>query len=116
MLYKIFVICIICGICEGLLLQKAKTTGDKIIFDHFSLYHVFLGVFFFLLAWLGNFWWMIPFFILLQDLCSKLTQELEWFKPGDWMTWPTYKLYFGFLPLSYIFLITLSVIGFIITF
>jgi len=111
MLYKIYAICIICGILEGILLEKAKTTGKKIIFDHFSLYHILLGIFFLFLAWLGNFWWVLPTFILLQDTASKLTPKLEWFKPGDWMTWPTNKLYFGFLPLSYIVLILLTVLG-----
>ena len=86
------------GIMEGIILGNGGYTGKRIFLKQFSFYHFLLEITFLGLASLTSEYFLIPYMILAQDICSKLMPEMEWFKPGDWATWPTYKLYL-WLPL-----------------
>lgn len=94
------------GIMEGELLQRAKTTGRKILFNHFSLYHFFLGSVFVLLIVIADwsiYWHVLPYIIIVQDVSSKLSQtDGQWYNKGDWSLWPFYN--FNLIPIWFILL------------
>jgi len=89
----IIIISALLGTMEGILLRDRGSTGKKILFGHFSLYHILLILVFLSLTWLTGEYYLLPYLILVQDVSSKLMPEMKWFEEGSWATWPTGKLY-----------------------
>jgi len=97
------------GAMEGILLFYAKTTGPKVILNHFSVYHVFLGLLLVIIAEISGAWIYLPLMIILQDTTSKLVPEWRWFEPESWINWP-FKRMFCYIPIPYIILIAIFII------
>ncbi len=101
---------IIYGALEWELLQRAKSTGPKVILGHFSLYHFYMLILFLLVA--APDIHLIPLMILIEDLSYRLAKG-EWVQKGDWLEWKLGGFYLAgmYLPVTYILMAILSIMG-----
>lgn len=100
-----YIITALIGTLEGLLIDRAGGTGRKIIFNHFSWYHVFLLITIGITMYLHDVTWPHVFLLLLvQDVTSHLS-SITYPQPQDWINWPFYYMIFGIIPIPYLLLV-----------
>ena len=96
------------GFAEWELLKNAKTTGDKIIFGHFSKYHFYMLLIFLIMAYPGLEY--LPLMILLEDISYRIAKR-QWVQKGDWVAWKFGGLSLGiYIPTTYILLLVFTII------
>ena len=103
---------ILYGIWEQWRVRKGWRSGKKILFDHFSWYHIKMGALFLLVTFILDCnWWMFPLMILVEDITFFVFGPIKLNK-DSWVVWELggidFKIFY--LPYMYLILVGLTVI------
>ena len=116
----LFLVCISYGYLEYEILSQNPlgTTGSKVIFGHFSIYHGLMSILFLSISMVSsvfqntfNGWTNLPWMILLEDMSYRLAAK-EMPTDDSWVTWGIggIDLWIIYIPFTYLILIFLTVI------
>lgn len=110
--YRLFILlfCFIYGFMEYGLISQVGTTGERVLFNHFSRYHIGMLFLFSLIAYTYDLR-ILPSMFLIEDMFYHLA-GLMWPVPGSWIDYPLPGFYilWIYIPGGYVFILIINLL------
>ena len=111
------IFCLAFGYLENSWLSIHKTTGDKVILGHFSIYHLIMLIVFItasmfsLIAGKLDGWKNVPIMVMVEDIFFWFAKG-SWIEEGDWIAWNFggFFVWDFFVPYIYLTVLLLAVL------